>query len=82
MRPAPGMSKGSIRTLPPASLTRAAASSALSTQMYVFHTGVGGAWLGCAPTPATSRPRSWATKYRCGEPAGVRSSNCQPNRSP
>ena len=43
MRPASMMSKGSLRTRPPASATFEAVSSALSTQMYVFQTAPGGA---------------------------------------
>ena len=35
MRPTPGTSNGSVTTLPPASVTRAAVSSALSTQTFV-----------------------------------------------
>ncbi len=47
-------SKGSVITLPPASLTLNAVSSALSTQKYVFHIAIGGAAAAIDRTPATS----------------------------
>ena len=73
-------SNGSIRALPPASRTFAAVSSALSTQMYVFHNAIGGAASGIEPTAATRSPRSVAMKYSPSESGGITSSNSQPNR--
>jgi len=80
MRPAPSTSNGSVSTLPLASSTFAAALSALSTQTFVFHTGVGGrvVWLG--PDGGDVAARSCATKYRPREPADLRFSNSHPNR--
>ena len=57
IRPASRTSNGSLSTTPPASRALAAVSSALSTQMYVFHSAIGGAPSGIAPTAATSPPR-------------------------
>ena len=49
MRPASVTSNGSARICPPASLALAAVSSALSTQMYVFHVAADGAPSGATP---------------------------------
>src|SRR5829696_7216109 len=92
IRQASRRSKGSIRTAPPASRTRDAASSALSTQKYVFHIAIAGPAAGIERTPATSplscaperskidELAAWclATKYFSPEPAGDASPNSQP----
>ena len=66
--------------MPPASLTFATVSSALSTWMYVFQVGVSGSiWLLMA---ATSRPRIRAMKYLPGESGGIAFSLSQPNSAP
>ena len=75
-------SNGSVKTRPPASFTFEAASSALSTQTYVFHTAIGGPPSGCEPTAATSPPRRRAMKYLPPDPGGITSSNSHPNRPP
>src|SRR5947207_981053 len=80
IRPASMTSNGSVSMRPPAWRTFAAASSALCTHTYVFHTPVGGAPSGCDPTAATSPPRSRAMKYLPGAPGGITSSKSQPNR--
>ena len=80
MRPESKTSNGSLTTVPPASLTFATVSSALSTWMYVFQVGV--------PAPsgelmaATSRPRIRAMKYLPGESGGIAFSLSQPNSAP
>ena len=63
--PAPpgGQQDSAVTRSPPSSAARAVASSALPTATQVFHAGTGGPPpAGCAPTPATSRPRRRATK--------------------
>ena len=73
-------SNGSVTTAPPASRALAAVSSALSTQMYVFHIATGGAPSGIDPTAATSPPRMRPMKYLPSDPSGITSSNSHPNR--
>jgi hypothetical protein len=72
IRPAGGASNGSTRIVPPAARAAAAASSALSTRTCIVKLGAIG-WPpgGSEPMPATSRPRSCATKYRPGGSPGM-----------
>ena len=72
------MSNGSIRTLPPASRTFAAVSSALSTHTYVSHLATGGAPSGIEPTAVASSPRIRPTKYLPPASSGITFSNSQP----
>ena len=58
IRQASMKSNGFVTRLPPASRILDAASSALSTQKYVFHIAIGGAASGIDRTPATSPLRS------------------------
>ena len=79
-RAAARRSKGSVTTLPPASVTFSAAASALSTQTWVPHAATGGRPPPRSePIAATGRPRSVHTKYLPGEPDGIVSSASQPN---
>ena len=73
------MSIGPATSEPPASATRAAAASALSTRTLVIHAAAtSGPAAVREPMPATSRPRSRATaKLTSGSV-----SNVQPNTAP
>ena len=79
IRPKSKMSNGSTTTLPPASRTLAAVSSALSTQMYVVQIAAAGASSCGGLMAATSPPPSRPMKYLPGAPAGIVFSNSQPN---
>jgi len=73
-------SKGAAMTSPPAATRLPAASSALRTHTYVFHTALDRPASGCEPTAATSAPGTRAMKYRPGASGGIESSNSHPNR--
>jgi hypothetical protein len=80
MRPASLTSNGSISTLPPAAVTFAAVSSALSTQTYVFHIAIGGAPSGIDPIAAASLPCNRPMMYSPSAHSGIMFSNSHPNK--
>src|SRR5579871_5075216 len=70
--PAGGASVGGTTTAPPAPDARVHAASRSSTATYVFQNALGGPPRGGSePMPATSRPRSCATKYLPGGVPGI-----------
>src|SRR6478672_10081377 len=80
IRPAGGASSGPAITAPPSLRAFSAASSALSTDTYVFQTGAGGPLsAGSELIPATSRPATRATKYSPPSGIGPGPANSQPN---
>lgn len=74
IRPELPTGKGSMRTLPPASVILRAVSSALSTQMHEFPTAISGIPSGIGPTAPASRPPIRPMKYS-GPPGGITFSN-------